>query len=85
MSQEIEPPLHGVLNRPPVALVMIGEICFIFKKYPCGMNLKLGNSVIVFLRVVIHFFQIGHQLAGTQPNKICLLSKRSNESLVLLY
>ena len=27
VSQEIEPPLHWVLNRPPVALEIIGEIC----------------------------------------------------------
>ena len=49
VSQEAEPPLCGVLNRPPIALVMIGEICFIFKKYPCGINLKLSNSLTVFL------------------------------------
>ena len=55
MSQEIELPLHGVLNRPPVALVMIGEICFIFKKYPCGINLKLSNSVTVFLMKTVFF------------------------------
>ena len=43
-------PLCGVLNRPPIALVMMGEICFIFFfKYPCGINLKLSNSLIVFL------------------------------------
>ena len=30
VSQEVDPPLCGVLDRPPTALVMIGEICFIF-------------------------------------------------------
>ena len=53
-SQEVEPPLHGVLNRPPIALVMIREICFIFFKYPCGINLKLSNSFTVFLRKSFH-------------------------------
>ena len=55
MSQEIELPLHRVLIRPPVALVMTGEICFIKKKYPCGINLKLSNSVTVFLMKTVFF------------------------------